>query len=136
MYKILMIDDEMDFLEPMGIVLTSAGFSVETAQTPEEGMRKARENNPHLVILDVMMPHDYEGFEVAKYIREDLKLEELPILMLSNIHRAKKVPYRFAPDRDFLPVDVFLDKPVEPDVLLDTVKRMLGEKRETPKTPL
>jgi hypothetical protein len=60
----------------------------------------------------------------------------LPIIILSNIHNVKKVPYRFAPDRDFLPVDVFIDKPVDPDDLLDNVNKLLGEKREEPKTPL
>jgi CheY-like chemotaxis protein len=83
-----------------------------------------------------MMPNDYEGFEVAKHIRENLGLKELPILILSNVHNVKKVPYRFAPDKDFLPVDVFIDKPVDPDILLDMVNKLLGEKREDPRTPL
>lgn len=136
MYKILIIDDDVDFLEPLEIIFRSNGFSIEIAYTPEEGINKVKETNPDLVILDIMMPRDYEGFEVAKYIREDLKMKEIPILMLSNIHKVKKVPYRFAPDRDFLPVDVFIDKPADPDDLLDMVNKLLGEKRETPKTPL
>jgi two-component system alkaline phosphatase synthesis response regulator PhoP len=136
MKKILLIDDDVDFLEPLKIVLSSKGFFVETATTPDEGIEKVKETNPDLVVLDVMMPNDYEGFEVAKYIREDLGLKELPILILSNIHHVKKVPYRFAPDKDFLPVDVFIDKPVDPDVLIDNVNKLLGEKREEPKTPL
>lgn len=136
MHKILLIDDDVDFLEPLKIVLASKGFFVETATTPEEGIQKVKETNPDLVVLDVMMPENYEGFEVARYIREKLGLKELPILILSNIHHVKKVPYRFAPDKDFLPVDVFIDKPVDPDVLVDNVNKLLGEKREEPKTPL
>jgi hypothetical protein len=46
------------------------------------------------------------------------------------------VPYRFAPDEDYLPVDVFLDKPVEPEALVDIIKEMLGERREEPEYPL
>lgn len=136
MLKILLIDDDLDFLEPLKIVFSSKGFFVETATSPEEGKQKVKQTNPDLVVLDVMMPNDYEGFEVAKYIREDLGLKDLPILILSNIHHVKKVPYRFAPDKDFLPVDVFIDKPVDPDVLIDNVNKLLGEKREEPKTPL
>jgi hypothetical protein len=56
--------------------------------------------------------------------------------MLTNVHNVKKVPYRFAPNEDYLPVDVFLDKPIEPQVLVDTVKEMLGERREEPEHPL
>jgi len=136
MYKILLVDDDSDFLEPLKFFLTSNGFLVEMATSPEEGMEKVKQTNPDLVVLDIMMPKDYEGFEVAKYIRENLRLESLPILMLSNIHNVKKPHYRFAPDKDFLPVDVFIDKPVEFDVLIDTLNKLLGEKREDPKTPL
>jgi CheY-like chemotaxis protein len=136
MFKILLIDDDLDDLEVFKLVFTSKGFSVESAATPGEGIEKVKQTHPDLVVLDVMMPNDYEGFEVAKYIRENLGLKELPIIILSNIHNVKKVPYRFAPDRDFLPVDVFIDKPVDPDDLLDNVNKLLGEKREEPKTPL
>ncbi len=136
MLKILLIDDDLDCIEPLKIVLTSEGFGVETALSPQEGIEKVKQTNPDLVVLDVMMPNDYEGFEVAKHIRENLGLKELPILILSNVHNVKKVPYRFAPDKDFLPVDVFIDKPVDPDILLDTVNKLLGEKREDPRTPL
>lgn len=136
MVKILLIDDDLDFIEPVKIYLTSAGFSVEIATTPAEAMEKVKTTTPDLVVLDVMMPEGYEGFEVAKYIRDDLKLVNLPVVMLSNVHKTKKVPYRFAPDKDFLPVDVFLDKPVEFDMILDTINKLLGQKREDPKTPL
>lgn len=136
MLKILLIDDDLDCIEPLKIVLTSEGFEVETALSPQEGIEKVKQTNPDLVVLDVMMPNDYEGFEVAKHIRENLGLKELPILILSNVHNVKKVPYRFAPDKDFLPVDVFIDKPVDPDILLDMVNKLLGEKREDPRTPL
>ena len=136
MLKILLIDDEPDSIESMRIVLTAEGFWTETAQSPQEGIQKVKETNPDLVVLDVMMPSDYEGFEVARHIRENLKMDTLPIVILSNVHHVKKVPYRFAPDKDFLPVDVFLDKPVKPEMLLDTVNRLLGQKRENPKTPL
>jgi CheY-like chemotaxis protein len=136
MLKILLIDDDLDSIEPIKIILNSEGFWTETAQSPEEGIEKVKQVNPDLVILDVMMPNDYEGFEVARHIREKLDLKALPIIILSNVHNVKQVPYRFAPDENFLPVDVFIDKPVDPDMLLDTVNTLLGEKRVDPKTPL
>jgi len=81
---------------------------------------------PALVILDVMMPNDYEGFELARAIREDLGKKDLPIILLTAVHTAKKVPYRFGPDDQYLPVDCFYDKPVEPKVLLNKVKELLN----------
>jgi hypothetical protein len=56
--------------------------------------------------------------------------------MLTAVHSVRQVPYRFAPDEEYLPVDVFMDKPIEPDRLVETIKEMLGERREEPEYPL
>jgi hypothetical protein len=56
--------------------------------------------------------------------------------MLSAIHTVKEVPYRFAPDEEYLPVDIFLDKPIKPDALVRTIREVLGELREEPRHPL
>jgi len=136
MAKILLIDDDRDFVDAVRMMLEKAKFEVDAALTPEEGMEKAKTSNPDLVVLDVMMPNDYEGFAVARSIREDLNMRELPIVILSCVHEKKSVPYRFAPDENYLPVDVFLDKPVDTTRLLETVQELLGEKREEPKYPL
>lgn len=136
MSKILLIDDDPDFLFATGMVLEGEGYEVETASTPEEGIEKVKSVRPDLVVLDVLMPNQYEGFQVAHTIREELGLTELPILMLTAIHGVKRIPYRFAPDDTYLPVDVFMDKPIEPDTLVQTIEEMLGERREEPKHPL
>ena len=132
MSRLLFIDDDIDFLEVMTLFFEKNGYDVETATTPEAGKKRIIDRNPDLVVLDVMMPSEFEGFELAREIREDMKLTDLPIIILSCIHDRKQVPYRFAPDKDYLPVDVFLDKPVNPDVLLEKVKELLNEKREKP----
>ena len=136
MARILVIDDDQDLLDAVRLVLEKAHFEVEVALTPEQGIEKVKSVAPDLVILDVMMPSDYEGFAVARSIREDLDMRDLPIVILSCVHEKKQVPYRFAPDKDYLPVDVFLDKPVDINRLLVTVKELLGEKREEPQHPL
>jgi DNA-binding response OmpR family regulator len=136
MTKILVIDDDPDFCSTLEMVLEANGFEVEIARTPEEGVDKVLSVKPDLVILDVMMPSGYEGFEVARVVREKHKMIDLPILMLTSVHSVKKVPYRFTPDEQYLPVEVFLDKPVEPRQLLDTIREMLGTRREEPEHPL
>ena len=136
MSRILVVEDDPDFLYVVEMRLEAAGFEVETATTPEQGLSKVQSTKPDLVVLDVLMPAGYEGFEVARAIREELHLTELPIIILTAVHDVKRVPYRFAPDKDYLPVDVFLDKPTELDALIDIIREVLGERREEPEHPL
>ncbi|MBN1317238.1 MAG: response regulator [Anaerolineales bacterium] len=136
MPKIFVIDDDQDFLEATKMALEANGFEVDTASTSQEGIKKILSGKPDLLILDVIMDTDYEGFEVARTLREDHKLTALPIIMLSGIHSQKINPYRFAPDGEYLPIDVFLDKPIKPDMLVRTIREILGELREEPKHPL
>ena len=136
MSNILVIDDDPDFLLAMQMVLKAHDLEVETATTPDEGIRKVSSTEPDLVVLDVMMPTGYEGFDVAREIREKHNLRDLPIVILTSVHSVRKVPYRFAPDENYLPVDVFLDKPIDPDALVDTIKELLGERREEPEYPI
>jgi len=126
MPKILMIDDDKDLQEMTRLVLEKNGFEVLSAYNPEEGLQKVQSENPDLVILDVLMPSDFEGFEVARKIREELKLLKLPIILLTAVHGEKKVPYRFGPHEQWLPVDYFFDKPVHPDVLVTKIKEFLN----------
>ena len=136
MSKILVIDDDPDFLYTVQLVLEGAGFEVEMAASPEEGLGKVQSTEPDLVVLDVLMPAGYEGFEVARALREQHGLTELPIVILTSLHQKQDVPYRFAPDETYLPVDVFLDKSADLEQVADTVQELLGERREEPKHPL
>ena len=127
MNKILMIDDDWDFLDATRVVLESEGFDVELASTPKEGMGLTQDWKPDLVILDVMMPDGYEGFEVARFIRETLKRQDLPIVVLSGVLEKKKIPYYFPPGEAEVPIDVFLDKPINPKTLLATLRELLAK---------
>ena len=127
MAKILIIDDDPDLVETYSTILTTNGYEVSSAPNGEEGLVKIKNDKPDMVVLDVMMNTDYEGFEVARKIREDMKLLKLPIIIISSIHEVKKVPYRFGPDETYLPVDIWLDKPVEPDVFLEKIRTALSD---------
>ncbi len=126
MSKILMIDDDKDLQEATRIVLEKHNFEVVSAYDPEDGIEKVQSERPDLVILDVLMPNNYEGFKVAREIREKLNMRKLPIILLTAVHGEKKVPYRFAPHEEWLPVDYFFDKPVKPDVLVTKINEMLN----------
>ena len=113
MHKIIIIDDDEDFQYAMKLVLEKRRFMVVAAYSPDDGIEKVKSEHPDLVILDVMMPSSFEGFDVTRKIREELNLRSLPIILLTAVHEVKKVPYRFAPDEEWLPVDYFYDKPVK-----------------------
>jgi len=132
MSRLLFVDDDIDFLSVMALFFEKNGYTVETATTPEAGLKMIETNRPDLLVLDVMMPSEFEGFELARDIREKLELTDFPIIILSCIHDQKRVPYRFAPDKDYLPVDVFLDKPVNPEKLREKIESLLGHRREIP----
>ncbi len=130
MAKILMIDDDPDILTAIRIPLEATGHDFYTAANGEEGLEKIKTLNPDLIILDVMMETATEGFQVAQKLRsrapdaEYAAYKDIPILMLTAIHTT--TPLRFAPDEDYLPVDAFLDKSADPDVLLAKVDELLA----------
>jgi DNA-binding response OmpR family regulator len=130
--RILLIDDDENLLAANRVVLEAKGFLVEAVTTPDEGLEAIEAWTPDLVVLDLMMPADYEGFELARAVREDLGARDLPILMLTCVHDTTRVPYRFACDETYAPVDVFRDKPLAPDDLVATVREMLGLEHDDP----
>jgi len=127
--KILIIDDDDDLVLAMRLPLEAAGYKVARAASGEEGLKKVKEVKPDLIILDVMMDSTTAGFQVSLTLRSpDAKSEfaaysRIPILMLTAIHQT--TPMRFGPDQEYLPVDAFLEKPIEPSKLLEQVRRYL-----------
>ncbi len=120
--KVLIIDDDFDLVEAMRITLEAAGFDVIDAQDGEKGLEKIRAEAPDLVLLDVMMTSMDEGFHVAYKIRSDATIKDTPIVMLTAV--GNQTGFQFDPgkDADFLPVDAFLEKPVNPKKLVDVVR--------------
>ncbi|RKY82058.1 response regulator [candidate division KSB1 bacterium] len=124
--KILLIDDDSDFVNANKLLLEKNGFEVVTAFDGEEGLKKAEVENPDLIVLDVMMKTGTEGFHVAKQIREIESLKETPVIMLSGIRRDLDMKWDFEPDERFLPVTEFLEKPLSPQNLLEKIRQLIG----------
>ena len=119
---ILIVDDDPDMVEATKVVLEAAGYAVETASNGKAGYQKALDVNPDLIILDVMMDSETEGFHTSYQLRQNDQTKDVPILMVSAIE--KKMGVQFSPDTDgdYLPVDDFVAKPIAPDELLAKVK--------------
>jgi len=121
--KILIVDDEPEFIEVTRVLLESNGYQVVTACDGDEAKRKALDEGPDLVVLDVMMRTVDEGFHVARWLRETESTSDIPIIMLTAVNR--EIPWARA-DNIRLPLDGFLDKPVSPEALLKEVQKALG----------
>ena len=124
--KILIIDDDIDLVEAMRLTLESAGFVVIDAQDGKKGLERVENDNPDLVILDVMMGTQDEGFHVAYQIRNNPGTKDVPIIMLTAVGQETGFTFDKDKDEDFLPVNEFIEKPVDPDNLIEMVKTTLG----------
>ena len=129
--KILVIDDDPDLVEVMRLTLEANGYQVYSAGGGADGLKKVKEVKPDLIILDVMMDYTTEGFQVSLQLRspdpdsEYAPYQDIPILMLTALHST--TPLRFGPDEDYLPVDDFVEKPLEPSALVEKVEKLLGK---------
>ena len=129
--KILIVDDDPDFTKALKVILESDQYTVVTAADRLEGMEKIRIDKPSLVILDVMMSTWQDGFEMSRELKKDPQFKDIPILIITGVKERTGIGFKStAGDPVWLPVDGFLDKPIEPDVLLDQVKKLLQPKAQ------
>ncbi len=132
--RILVVDDDPDIVESLKMVLESADYDVDTAGSAQEAFARIQANPPALILLDIMMPDGTEGFHFVWRLRNEYPEPacNIPILVLTAIHSTTQL--RFYPDQtdgeygpgEFLPVQGFLDKPVEPSGLLRKISEVLG----------
>lgn len=119
--KILTIDDDPSFVEAITTLLEAKDYQVVSADNGEDGFKMAKSENPDLILLDVMMTHKTEGFDIARNLKSDKETKDIPVVMITGIRREMNLPFGFEPDEDWLPVKVLLEKPIKPEVLLKTV---------------
>ena len=126
--RILIIDDDVDFVDLNKAVLENNGFEVETAFSAREGMDKVQFDAPNLILLDLMLEKHDTGFSFAKAIKADPRYSQIPILMISAV--AGETGYDFSQEQDgyWMKTDDFVPKPVEPDVLVQKINSLLDKK--------
>lgn len=124
--RILCIDDDCEVVESYRAVLEKGGYEVVVACDGDAGVAEARRRKPDLIILDVMMRDMTEGFHVSYTLDADAVLRDVPVLMLTGIGSELNTRFNMTKGGPYLPVDAFLDKPVAPDTLLETVERLLS----------
>ena len=129
--KLLMIDDDPDFVEGILSILTKAGYDVDVAYNSEDGFEALESKQYDLLLLDIMMGRGAEGIMIARKMRKDPKLRELPVLIITGIR--EQIAYLFPGGPvhpHFVDVDELVEKTVEPAFLLERVSALIKTAEE------
>lgn len=123
--KILLIDDDLDFLNATETVLRSkSNYEVITATDGNTGLAKAKDEKPDLILLDIIMPVE-DGFAAAKKLKADPELQDIPVVLLTSFsQRVGETNLAVSQGLD-LDVEDYLEKPIEPQDLLQKVEQVL-----------
>jgi CheY-like chemotaxis protein len=123
MAKILVVDDDPDFVDTTRRVLEWEGHEIDSAANGDEALEKVAANTPDLIILDVIMSTVLDGLSVSQALGERPEYQDIPILMLTSIANTDYA--QLFPTDEYIHLDTFLTKPVPPDRLVKEVNRLL-----------
>jgi len=118
--KILMVDDEPEFLEMVKTRLEAGGYEVITASDGQQGLDKAKKEKPDLIILDLMLPK-MDGYKVCGFLKKDTRYSRIPIIILSA--RAQEEDMQLGEE---LGADAYIIKPFDAAALLGKIKEFLA----------
>jgi two-component system, OmpR family, alkaline phosphatase synthesis response regulator PhoP len=131
--RVLVVDDDADFIASIAMLLESQGYAVSSARSGKEALEKLRAEPPDLIVLDVMMEYDSAGYEVNSAVKFGAGFEcfrHVPILMVSSIEIDPATRFHMAGEVDTVTPDRYLTKPVDVTTFLDTVRVLLGDRPE------
>jgi CheY-like chemotaxis protein len=123
MAKILVVDDDPDFVRATKLVLEKNGHEVISASSGDSGFRRAKEDGPALVVLDVIMDTVLDGLSVTQRMHDDPELQEIPIIMVTSIANTDYA--ELFPTDEFIHINAFLSKPFSAEALMKQVNKYL-----------
>ena len=145
--KVLLIDDDRDSVKYLAAILSNYGYDSDHAYDGSEGLRKVKQVHPDLIVLDVMMP-EKSGLLLCRELKTDEQLKHIPILMLTGVsavleeiesHEAEssgeprdvlleglKKKVRELRREGLITPEMFVDKPVDPDVFITKIRQLIG----------
>ena len=133
--KIVLVDDNTDYLFTMETFLKRNGFEVLTADDGQKGLDLIRREKPDIVLLDVMMESLFSGFELCKKLRTEAELKHIPIIGISGMGDELGINYKQWPDFEYFSPDAFLDKPVDKQRLIELIPETIEKARKRKKRP-
>lgn len=129
--RLIIIDDDPDYVGAIKSILERAEYQVDVAHNPKDGLQALQTRHYDLLLLDIMMGRGAEGIALARKIRKDPKLREMPVLIITGVR--EQIAFLFpgqAVHPNFVDVDELLEKPVEPTLLLEKVDALLKATEE------
>lgn len=130
-FRILLVDDDENITKSLSELLTANGYTVYITNKGSEAIPTAKRTRPHLIILDVMMAHETEGFEISREVLKTPELKNIKIILLTGIAKEMNIGFTMEPDQSWLPVSAILEKPVSPDLLLSSINNLFKEPGES-----
>ena len=133
--KIVVIDDNTDFLFTMETFLQRYGFEVQTAEDGQKGIDLIKKERPDVILLDIMMETLFSGFEVCKQVRADEELRYIPIIGISAMGDELDINYSQWPDYEYFRPDTFMEKPVDKQRLLQLIPEVIQKAQKRARSP-
>ncbi len=124
-YKVLVVEDDIDVLETRKIVLEHNDYEVATATNIDVAKEIIENEKIDLIILDVMMEKHSDGLVFAQHVKNNDKFKHIPIIMATAVNQRTKFKFDIEKDGDFMPVEKFMEKPIDPDDLIVTIRGLL-----------
>ena len=121
----LLVDDDARVAEAGRKALTEHGYEVRIACSGKACMEQATGDKPDLIVLEMIMQNEVIGFDLSRELRNCEHTKSIPLVAIASA--SETFPFRIEPDQTWLPVDALIEKPVEPQALLDVVDRILGK---------
>lgn len=129
--KLLIIDDDPDFVDGIKSILEKADYAVDVEHNPKDGLNRLHTEPPDLLLLDIMMGRGAEGIMIARKMRNDTELREIPVLIITGMR--EQIAFLFPGEPvhpGFVSVDELVEKPVEPQFLLERVSALIQASEE------
>jgi len=125
--KILIVDDDPDFVDAIRVILEKKDYQVEVAHDRNGAMDKIKKNKPDLILLDIMMDRLDDGFTICYKLKHDATLKNIPVFAISSI--TEKTGFKFNPktDGEYFEADDYAQKPIETEDLLKRVEVLLNK---------
>jgi len=133
--KVVIIDDNKDYLFSMETFLSRNGFIVQTASNGKDGLDLIKKVRPDVILLDVMMESMLAGLEVCKAVRSDPQLEHTPIVGISGMGEELGIKYEQYRDDEYFTPDKFIDKPVDKQQLRAVIEQAIQKAQARKKRP-
>lgn len=124
MAKVLVVDDDPDFVKVTTKVLETAGYEAVSAANGAKALKSVRQDPPDVVLLDIMMSYILDGLDISREMAEDPELKDIPVIMVTSLTGVKGSGA--FPTDEYVPVNEWLAKPVDPETMLARVGEALA----------